>query len=78
MATGTEGTLQKQFTKPTAQVILSLSRSKPVAARGHDCDPVGGEAVAGTGHVALVDVGEGRLVQDDVPDVIYLKLFSTF
>ena len=33
-----------------------------------------GEAVAGAGHVTLVDVGEGSLVQDDVPDVIDLKI----
>ena len=44
---------------------------------GQDGDRVAGVTVAGTGHVTLVDVGEGgRLVQDDVPDVIDLKMFS--
>ena len=48
----------------------------PVNVGGEDGDLVAGVAVSGTGHVPLVDVGEGGLVQDDVPNVIDLKLFS--
>ena len=48
----------------------------PVIVGGEDGDLVAGVAVAGTGHVALVDVGEGGFVQDDVPNVIDLKFFS--